>query len=101
MKLKDLIRLRFFDESRDIGEGPNWAKWLFIVAAAISYSSITLCLIGVAVGKDPRPLLALAVMSQAVVAGASFHLGMPGRAWNGLVVATAFAGVLCLMTRFA
>jgi hypothetical protein len=101
VKLKDLTRLRFFDETRDVGDGPNWAKWLFIVAGAISYSSITLGLIGVAFGKDPRPLLALMVVSQAVVAGASFHLGMPGRAWNGLVLAAAFAGVLCLMTRFA
>ncbi|RNM03016.1 hypothetical protein [Ralstonia pseudosolanacearum] len=100
MKLKDLVRLRLFDESRDVGDGPNWAKWLFILAAAISFGSTTLGLVSAVAGKDPTPFLALMVMSQSMVAGASFHLGMPGRAWNGIVLAVVMAGILCLMIHY-
>jgi hypothetical protein len=93
--------LRLFDESKDVGDGPTWAKWLFIAAAVVSFASTTIGLFITAFGGNPLPFLAFMIASQAVVAGASFHLGMPGRALNGIVLAAAMAGVLCLVIRFA
>ena len=99
MKLIDIARLRFFDESKDVGEGPAWAKVLFVISTALGYVSITVFFLAhvLAGAKDPLPAVAVVIVSITAHSAAAFHLRMPGAAWNGLVLAGWWVGIMLLV----
>jgi len=98
MKLIDIVRFRFFDESKDVGDGPMWAKILFVICMAMVYVSVTIFFVAHVIGgaRDPLPALAVIVVATAVHSGAAFHLRMPGAAWNGLILAGVWVGIMLL-----
>lgn len=89
---KRLVLFRWFDESQDAAIGPAWAFVLFTVAAVTSVLAMGMAIYCSSTGRNPIPAVGLAVSAFAVLSGAAYHMGMRGRAKNGLALA-----VLCLV----
>lgn len=87
-------RLKFFSEDTDIGAGPLWAKGLMSLSATVGMVSLAGVILSSLAGLRFDIYGAIFVSSFAIMAGASWHLQMPGRAKNGLVLVIVATAIL-------
>lgn len=93
-----MIRLRLFSEADDRVSGPPWAKALMLAAVAVGCLAFAAFVVSLASGVVPLAAGALFVGAFAVSAGASWHLGLRGRAKNGLVLAVLGASAVVALS---
>ena len=89
-----------FDESDDKVEGPTWLKNAFkLTAAATGALMLTAFYCAVAAPNQVVLVWSLAVACFAVMTGMAWHLGMHGRAKNGLLLATLLVAALFVLSK--
>lgn len=99
MHWKNLLQLKFFDERNDTIGGPRWAYALFSVAALAMLLGMGLGMYSLVTGTDPMRAIGIAIGAFAVFSGASYHLGMRGRAKNGILFCVLSIAVFVLIIR--
>lgn len=92
-----ILQLRVFSEEKDVARGPRWSAALFLAAALIGYFSFAVAVVAILGENHTLCVQASAVLVGAfsILSGAAWHLGMTGRAKNGLIL--AIAGVVLIL----
>lgn len=87
--IKQILLLKLFSEDNDQGEGPLWAKGCLVFSGVLIVIGIGLSMASLLFGRpnDASHGIFLAAAANAIMSGGAWHLKMPGRAKNGLLLA--------------
>lgn len=98
--IKDLLLFRWFSEKEDVAKGPRWVIALFLISSFIAQCSMAVGTVALFMARHQVALNAylLMIVFFAVMSGFSWHLGLRGRAKNGLLVTALMYFALTLIS---
>lgn len=96
INFRKILTGRFFDETKDVLKGPQWAAAVIVVGALILAFTILGAAFSEMGSEREYRLLTAALASWIVISGALWNMGLKARSMNNLIVATVLVAILSL-----